>query len=328
VSNVVLGLDIGGANLKAATAAGQAATVPFALWRDPHGLPDALRQLLARLPAADTLAVTMTGELCDCFETKRDGVRHILKCVTEVAAGRPVQVWSTAGEFVTPDAAETMAVASANWHALATFVGRLVPSGPALLIDIGSTTTDLIPLLDGVPVSRGKTDTERLEFAELVYTGVRRTPVMALLPPGRYAAELFATTLDVYLLTGDIPEVADDCDTADGRPATKTCAHARISRMLGGDQDVIDLEGTNRVAQEVRLVQRRILRLADPLVAAFANSQVTFVTSGSGEFLTLWILANGMDIRHVISLTERFGPDLATCAPAYAVAVLAAERGA
>ena len=32
-------------------------------------------------PAADRLAVTMTGELCDCFRTKAEGVLHILAAV-------------------------------------------------------------------------------------------------------------------------------------------------------------------------------------------------------------------------------------------------------
>ena len=78
-----LGLDIGGANLKAANAAGWAQSIPFALWRDPAGLAAALAELIAQAPAADRLAVTMTGELCDCFRTKAEGVRHILAAVAQ-----------------------------------------------------------------------------------------------------------------------------------------------------------------------------------------------------------------------------------------------------
>jgi len=68
--------------------------------------------------------------------------------------------------------------AAANWLALATYAGRLAPRGPAVLLDVGSTTTDVIPLQDGTPVPRGRTDPERLESKELVYTGVRRTPLV------------------------------------------------------------------------------------------------------------------------------------------------------
>src|SRR3978361_399199 len=74
----VLGLDIGGANLKAATADKRAVSVPFALWKQPDKLPVALAELVAKFPDATEMAVTMTGELCDCFETKRDGVHAII----------------------------------------------------------------------------------------------------------------------------------------------------------------------------------------------------------------------------------------------------------
>ena len=76
--------------------------------------------------------------------------------------GLPVIVWQTGAEFVTLSIARDipLLVAAANWHGLATWLGRLAPKGNALLIDIGSTTTDIIPLLDGVPVPAGLTDRE------------------------------------------------------------------------------------------------------------------------------------------------------------------------
>src|SRR5437870_3936121 len=95
----VLGLDIGGANLKAATADGQAVSVPFPLWRDPHALPQQLPDLVGRFHC-DRLAVTMTGELCDCFATKRAGVNAILDSVLAAALQMPIGVWSTLGRLV------------------------------------------------------------------------------------------------------------------------------------------------------------------------------------------------------------------------------------
>src|SRR5436309_2230449 len=150
----VLGLDIGGANLKAAHSCGAARVKPFELWRQRAALPGALHALIDGLPPWDRLAVTMTGELCDCFETKREGVGAILDAAEKVADGKPVQVWLTDGRFV--DLAEArrtpLLAAASNWLALATFAGRYALRGPAVLIDIGSTTTDIVPLLDGRPV--------------------------------------------------------------------------------------------------------------------------------------------------------------------------------
>ena len=124
----VLGLDIGGANLKAATASGETVHQPFPLWREPQNLATALRGVIEQFAEVDQFAVTMTGELCDCFRSKREGVKHILQTMESVAGSREVWVWSTEGRFVdVPTAIEDpLRVAAANWHALATWVGQWV----------------------------------------------------------------------------------------------------------------------------------------------------------------------------------------------------------
>ncbi len=223
----VLGLDIGGANLKPRIRAA-ARTVPFALWKNPAGLSAALRTLIALMPPHDVLAVTMTGELCDCFTCKREGVETILDSVQDVAGRTPVRVWTTHGQFFPLKDArqEPLRVAAANWLAAASFAGHYAMEGAALFLDTGSTTTDIIELWNGKPVPSAWTDVDRLKWDELVYTGVRRTPVCALLGP-KVAAEFFATTLDVYLVLGLIPEDEEDCNTADNRPAAKTWASVR-----------------------------------------------------------------------------------------------------
>ena len=121
----------------------------------------------------------MTGELADCFTTKAVGVGHIVQAVTVAAGHRPVALYRINGELISPPDAirEPLSVAAANWHALASFVCRFVKRDAGLLIDIGSTTADVIPLIDGRPKTAGLTDVERLLSGELVYTGVERSPV-------------------------------------------------------------------------------------------------------------------------------------------------------
>src|SRR5690349_9311807 len=122
----VLGLDIGGANLKVAHTDGSARSRPFALWKRPHDLAAALRDLITDFPPSQGVAVTMTGELCDCFATQRDGVRHILDAVAAVVPPEVVRVWRTDGRFMSLDdaRADPRPAAAANWLALATFAGR------------------------------------------------------------------------------------------------------------------------------------------------------------------------------------------------------------
>jgi probable H4MPT-linked C1 transfer pathway protein len=325
----VLGLDIGGANLKAAHSDGPARQQPFELWKHPAGLADALRRLIDSMPPADTLAVTMTGELCDCFETKRQGVLAILDTVATVARSRRVRVWRTDGLLVDPGEARATPhlVAAANWLALATFAGRYVPAGPALLIDIGSTTTDVIPLRDGKPVPAGRTDHQRLVGGELVYTGVRRTPLCALL--GRLgAAELFATTLDVYLVLGTVPEDPTDHGTADGRPATCAAARARLGRMLCADIETCTPDAIDRLARLARFRQREQIEWGLRLVLErqLARPQ-TVILAGSGEFLMKGAKSLPWALRgtRVLSLADELGTEVSQAACAHALAVLTRE---
>jgi probable H4MPT-linked C1 transfer pathway protein len=218
--------------------------------------------------------------------------------------------------------------AAANWLALATFACRFTGGSPALLLDIGSTTTDVIPLDANQPVPHGRTDAERFRTGELVYTGARRTPVCALLHDG-IAAEFFATTLDVYLMLGQLPEDLSDHGTADGRPATRHFAHARLARMVGDDSETCAEEQTLELARRASLAQCTAIRAAiDRVVATLPEPPRTVILSGSGEFLARQVVEAWFPPPSVrlVSLTRELGPMISQAACAHALAVLAAEE--
>ena len=337
----LLALDIGGANLKAAHASGAIATEPFELWKQPGDLTPALADLIESSPPATKLAVAMTGELCDCFATKAEGVRAILDAVTAAAGDRDVRVFQTDAKLVEVATARDNVIqtAAANWMALATYAAGLGGDGPGLMIDIGSTTTDIIGLAGGRARPRGATDTERLACGELVYTGVSRTPICALLGeavwrgrPCRLATERFATTLDVYLLTGEIAPDPENLHTADGRPATVPCARNRLARMFCDDGtevtvEEIDALATAAIDAQLGLLEEAYLEVSSALDA----SPETVVISGSGEFLARRLV----DLRSsgtqpnspaIISISERSGRDASRAACAFALARLAVEE--
>jgi probable H4MPT-linked C1 transfer pathway protein len=267
-------------------------------------------------------------------------VDAILRAVANVSRSRPVKVWSTDGVFLTTTEARAnhLKVAAANWHALATLAGQYMPEGMAVLVDVGSTTTDIVPLLDGRPVPLGKTDPDRLAWQELVYTGVRRTPVFGVTRE-RVAAELFATTYDVYLVLGNLPENEADTDTADGRPATRQYAYDRLRRMLCGDRETISAELVEQLAHDVMMYQRGLILDAFGQTWCAFQSELdrqgrrryerykrTAVVCGSGEFLAQSVTVGHEDCEAVLSVADRLGPAVSACAPAYAVAVLATGR--
>lgn len=337
--NAVLGLDIGGANLKASDGGEYSRAAYFPLWKAPEGLADAVGALVADAPPCTAWAVTMTGELADCFRTKREGVAAILDAM-EVAAARcalppRVLVYLTDGTFVSPEEARRrpLAAAASNWHALAAFVARRFTEASGLLIDIGSTTCDLIPFAGGAPTAIGRTDPDRLVSGELVYTGVVRSPVCALVQalPWRgtvcgTAQELFATTLDAYLVLGLIPEDPSDCNTADGRPATIEFARDRLARCICADREAFDAADARAAATEIRAAHVQLLSAAWSRVAAGGALPEVVVVGGQGEFLAKEVLrCVGYEGRSV-SLAAEFGEEASRVGPAYALARCAREE--
>ena len=334
-----LGLDIGGANLKAADGRGNAHSEPFAMWRESDRLAARLEALLSRFPETTRVVATMTGELADCFATKAEGVAAITRAVVAAAGTRPVWLWSIREGFVTPDQAmrHPFDVAASNWHALATWVGRQVPLGRALLIDIGTTSSDLIPLEDGQPRARGLTDLGRQLQGELVYTGARRTPLCAIPGPVQLrgvslhlAAELFATTLDIHLLRGDVAEDPDDRDTANGQPATRAGAIDRLARTLCCDRTELTDDELKSLADQLAEAQlNQLLAAVDRQAARWPRGWESVVLSGSGQFVGEALCRRHplLSTARPLSLAHWLSPEMAESAPAHALACLLLENG-
>jgi (4-(4-[2-(gamma-L-glutamylamino)ethyl]phenoxymethyl)furan-2-yl)methanamine synthase len=332
-----LALDIGGANLKSADGQGFAASRHFPLWQQSARLPEALRTIIAEAPPSDHLAVTMTGELADCYRTKTEGVMQILDAVDAAADQRHTRVYLTDGRLVTPAVARSMPslVAASNWHALASFAGRYARRGQALMIDIGTTTCDLIAMVDGHPQAAGKTDPERLLSGELIYSGVERSPICAVtptLPWGEQqcpvAHEVFATTIDAYVLLGDLPENPKFKFTSDNRPATREFAHDRLARAVCADRTTFSSQDALQAAKAIREAQVELMSKAlAKVLARQASPPTTIVISGRGEFLAWRLISKLKLTAAVISLNDELGGLVSRCAPAHALAVLASEKG-
>jgi hypothetical protein len=332
-----LALDIGGANLKAANGRGFALSRPFALWRHPERLAEELDAIIAASPPAEHVVATMTGELADCFETKAHGVEAIVTALAAAAGKRDVSIYLTDGTWVTTDEAcrRPLEAAASNWHALAAYAARHVTGGVGLLVDIGSTTCDIIPIVHGRPAARGSTDPERIATGELVYTGVERSPVcgvVAKLPwrkcQCRVAQELFATTWDAYLMIGDLPEQPENQATADGRPATRARAHDRLARAICADRTMFDANDARRAADAVAAAQCALVAEAiGEVVERLGEPPMTVVVSGEGAFLARRAVRQVLPSMAIVDLTALLGADVARVAPAHALAELTRERG-
>jgi probable H4MPT-linked C1 transfer pathway protein len=288
----------------------------------------------AHIGAADLNAVTMTGELADTFASRRAGVIEL----ATLAAGELGALSFYAGRagFVAADAAgrHVEDIASANWHASAALVARACDS--ALFIDMGSTTTDIVPVRDGALRARGYTDAERLNAGELVYTGLTRSFLMAVAERAPFAGawtplvnENFATMADVHRILDLLPDGGDQMATADGRPKTAGASRARLARMVGRDAADAEAAQWGALAQWFAEAQMRAMVDGALLVLSAADlpAKAPIVTAGIGA-ARLRELARRLG-REAVSFDALLpiAPDVreraVQCAPAAALAILA-----
>src|SRR4051812_47703070 len=324
-----LAVDIGGANTKAARRHGtslRTVSRPFEVWRDREALAAVLRSVAAEAGQADAVAITMTAELSDAFRTKREGVTFVLDAAQEALGDRPLSVLTTAGELVSMAAARARPwdVAAANWMATALAVADAHPD--ALLIDVGSTTADIVPIAAGRVAASARNDLERLLAGELVYTGVLRTSLAAIAPhvPVRggwcpVSSECFAISADVHLVLGRLAPEAYDCPTPDGRPATVAFARERIARLVCADVEQLDGDEVDTIAsflceQQLRQIEQAARRVQRPLPPA-----APVVAVGSGAALAREVAAR---LRRTVAPWGDGGE----VAPAAALAALLATR--
>jgi (4-(4-[2-(gamma-L-glutamylamino)ethyl]phenoxymethyl)furan-2-yl)methanamine synthase len=290
-----LAVDIGGANTKAARLHGtslRTVSRPFEVWRDRDALAAVLREVAADAGRADAVAITMTAELSDAFRTKREGVAFVLGAAEDALGDRPLSVLTTAGELVSVEVARARPwdVAAANWVATALAVADAHPD--ALLVDVGSTTADIVPIADGRVAATGHNDLERLMAGELVYTGVLRTNLAAIAPrvPIRgdccpVSSEYFAISADVHLVLGHLTPDEYECPTPDGRPATLASARERIARLVCSDVEQLDDAEIDAIAAFLHGEQLRQLEEAARRVQRPLPPDAPVVAVGSGAFL-------------------------------------------
>jgi (4-(4-[2-(gamma-L-glutamylamino)ethyl]phenoxymethyl)furan-2-yl)methanamine synthase len=336
----VTGWDIGGVHLKAARVEDDRVVDPVQLAAPLRAglepLVRAFEEVKARMGRADCHAITMTAELADTFASRADGVERVAALAARALPGW-VALYAGRAGFIPLDAASRHVsdIASANWHASAALVARRRTN--ALFIDIGSTTTDIVPVAEGKIAARGYTDAERLASGELVYTGLVRGFVMATAPRAPFRGtwtplvnENFANLADVYRILGTLPADADQMATADGREKTVEASRARLARMVGADAaDAADADWKS-LARWFAEAQTRAIVDAAMLVLSCGRVPPSAAVVGAGV---------GMDL--IVEIARRVGRDYvpfetllhvapqargtaSQCAPATALALLAA----
>jgi probable H4MPT-linked C1 transfer pathway protein len=344
----VIGLDIGGANTKAAfvrTKNGSLEEVKtvikyLPIWKYPENLASILLKLRERISdraSLDAIGLTMTAELSDAFQTKREGVNHIIDCVAQAFGDLPVFVLNVNGKLTRMEDAKLVPikVAGANWAATGWLVANLIKT--CVVIDVGTTSTSIIPVINGNVSPLGKTDLEKLMIGELVYTGSLRTNVATIVNSiplrtgtARVASELFAQMGDVHLILGNITENKYTTETADGRGKTKREAMARLARVVCAD---IEMLTQQEIVQMARYIYtRQVDQVAEGLdqvytrVRKATNSRAPVVITGLGKDFVAKIAAKKVGVDEIIDLSELTRSKAVISSPAVGVALMVASK--
>ncbi|MFX0116505.1 MAG: hydantoinase/oxoprolinase family protein [Candidatus Hodarchaeota archaeon] len=335
------GMDIGGANTKYVVLkqdfGGELSTVDsnsffFPFWEKKTEFPVFIRKLVHSIEKKykkTEFGITITAELSDAFETKIEGIEFIVKAISKATTRTP-HIYATTGEFLTPASAISnwLKTAASNWHATATIVSHYFPD--ALLIDIGSTTTDLIRIYQGKPCPQGFTDTERLQTGELIFVGILRTNLATLsnelLIDGvttQTSTEFFACTGDLMRALGRINPQEYSIPTPDGKSTSLRHCLGRIAKVVCGDINTLNEDQIIDLAKQLLLcIQQRIQWGLDcQSRRKIPWPPKTCVLAGMGWRILGIDIAKALDSQ-IAYLSDIIGEMEAEIAPAFSVALL------
>ena len=359
----VVGWEIGGANTKAVfiriengyVKEIKTAAQYFPVWRDPEKLVNVLLKLKEKVSSkskVDAVGLTMTAELSDAYQTKREGVAHILSCAQEAFVGLPVFILDVDSSLRSINAAKSapLRVAAANWAATGWMVAHDVKT--CVIVDVGSTSTSIIPVVDGHVLAAGKTDLEKLMFGELVYSGSLRTNVATIVDSiplrggtARISSELFAQSGDVHLVLDNIGEGEYTTETADGRGKTRREALARLARVVCADIEMLTEKEIVQIAKYLH--DKQVEQVAEGLnqvysrVKSLTHKKVPIVVTGLGKEFIARVAGQKIGVDEIIDLEKVcFGDafvyqtpiiptlqsDLVKASPAVGVALMVASK--
>ena len=332
----IAGFDIGGANtdlgiIEFVDGEIKNIEVDFAylpMWSRNDDLCEVLIELIEKIcPVSeiDAVGISMTAELVDAYDTKKDGVLDIVdKC--EKIFDCPVAYVGIDGMMDESEIRkDPLIAAAANWIATAQ-IATLI-SDNCIFIDTGSTTTDIIPIKDGRECAIGKSDFDRSATGELIYTGTLRTNLASFLDKVelkgkeyRVASELFAQTADVYTVLDLIDGKDYVCDTFDGEGKSKIDCARRIARIVCADLEMLSMEDIIEMSEFIH--QKQVEQIAEGLKQVVETQNLNLiVTTGLGKDILDKKAAEYLNL-DVKSMDSILNDDECVVAPAIGTALM------
>ena len=312
----IIGWDIGGANIKATRIKAnqnlnklnpKKINRYFEFWQEKRDLVAVLKEIYQKLGPADYFALTMTAELSDTFTTKKEGVIYIIKAFQQAFPKLKTYILTTTGNLISPSKAlaSPLTVAAANWIGSASYIADFYPN--LIYTDLGSTTTDIIPIINGEIYTNSRNDISRLSSGELLYLGALRTNLSSLVEQVPWQGNLVSITRELFAITGDLHLVLgyikpDDytVSTPDGKGKDVLAAQNRIARLVGGDQQLLKPAEIKLIAKYIFAKELSLIK--DSILKVYSNINpelnLPLMPTGKGRFL-LEIVAQELNLKTI-----------------------------
>jgi len=332
---LILGLDIGGANTKASLILFRNLEIIksdsyveyFPFWeKNLNDIPKMLKRIISNLIDKNgytlnnvlNIIITITAELSDAFQTKKEGIFTILNALEAVFDRERLKFITNRIKFVDYETAKSdySSISATNWVSTALFLGKFISD--CILIDAGSTTIDIIPILKSVPVPQGKDDISRLINHELIYTGGLRATIPSITHHVPYKGKDIRVSFEKFALISDVHRILNHIsvkdyinDTADNRSKSLYDCYARLSRVICMDIETISKQDLNLIAnyiyqKQLDIIKKEIRAFMNNLIIRFKEfkGKPKFVITGlSADFLIRNTLQN-LGFRNILSYEE------------------------
>lgn len=311
----------------------------FPIWKKPDKLVTILLDLKKRIYSKnpDSMSLTMTAELSDVFKSKKEGVYYILDSASQAFNNDSYSVLNIGAKLITVDEAKTdpMEVAGANWVATGWLVSNKIEN--CVIIDVGSTSTSIIPIINGKISAKGETDFEKLIVGELVYTGALRTNIAAIVnevPVGEkkvsISSEFFSQSGDVHLILGNLNQEDYLVETPDKRGKESIDAMRRLARIVCADFEILKEYEIKKIAEHI--YSKQIYQISSGLRKVYScldlnnKKEIPIVTTGIGKNFLAEKAARQLGIKKIFDINQIIDNSTFKATPAVGVAIMEASK--